>query len=79
MKFKILGEVNSMETRLGSRYREVRETEGSRSRDSTVFMPLNLIRLSTRDGAIMNKNSQAWFLTDFDVNGFFDTRSADRN
>ena len=49
----------SMETRLGSRYREVRETEGSRNRDSTVFMSLNLFfRLSTRNGAIINKNSQ---------------------
>ena len=49
----------SMETRLGSRYREVREMEGSRNRDSTVFMSLNLLfRLSTRNGAIINKNSQ---------------------
>ena len=29
-----------METRFGSKYREVRETEGSRNRDSTVFLRL---------------------------------------
>ena len=31
-----LSEANPKETRLGSRYREVRETEGSRNRDSTA-------------------------------------------
>ena len=54
---------NSMATWFGSRYREVRETEGSRNRDSTVlyFMSLNLLfRLSTRNGAIINKNSQTF-------------------
>ena len=30
-------EANPRETRFGSRYREVRETEGSRNRDSTVY------------------------------------------
>ena len=40
--------------------REVPETEGSRNRNSTVFMSLNLLfKLSTRNGAIINKNSQA--------------------
>ena len=70
VKFKSLGEANSMQTRFGSRYREVRETEGSRNRDFTVFMWLNLFRLSTRNGAIINKNSQTRFLTNFDVNDF---------
>ena len=68
VKLKSFSEANSMEKRLGSRYGEVRETEGSRSRDSTVFMSLNLFRVSIRHGAIINKNSQAWFLTNFDVN-----------
>ena len=31
-----------METRFGSRYREVRETEGSRNRDSTVLKLLHI-------------------------------------
>ena len=56
-------EANSMATWFGSRYQEVRKTEGSRNRDSTVlyFMSLNsLFRLSTRNGAIMNKNSQTF-------------------
>ena len=30
-------EENPRDTRFGSRYREVRETEGLRNRDSTVF------------------------------------------
>ena len=48
-----------METRFGSRYREVWEAEGSRNRDSTVFVSLNsLFRLSTRNGTIIKKNSQ---------------------
>ena len=58
-----ISEANSMATWFGSRYREVRETEGSRNRDSTVlyFMSLNLLfRLSTRNGAIINKNSQTF-------------------
>ena len=39
----------------------VRETEDSRNLDSTVFMSLNLyFRLSTRNGAIINKNSQTF-------------------
>ena len=39
----------------------VGETEDSRNRDSTVFMSLNLFfRLSTRNGAIINKNSQTF-------------------
>ena len=60
-----------METRFGSRYQEVQETEGSRNRDSIVFMSLNLFtRLPTRNGAIINKNSQTWFLINFDVNDF---------
>ena len=57
--------------RFGSRYREVWETEGSRNRDFTVFMSLNLVRLSTGNGAIINKNSQTWFLTNFDVKDFW--------
>ena len=45
--------------------------EGSRNRDSTVFMSLNLLfRLTTRNGAIINKNSQTWFLINFDVYDF---------
>ena len=58
-----ISEANSMATWFGSRYREVRETEGSRNRDSTVlyFMSLNfLFRLSTRNGAIINENSQTF-------------------
>ena len=49
-----MSEANSMATRFGSRYREVRETEGSRNRDSTVFMSLNLLlRLSTRNDLML--------------------------
>ena len=60
-----------MATRFGSRYWEVRDIEGSRNRDSTVFMSLNLLfRLCTRNNAIINKNSQTWSLTNFDVNDF---------
>ena len=70
VKLKSLSRANSMETRFGSRYREARETEGSRNRDSTVFMSLNLLRLSTENCAIINKNFQTWFLTNFDVNDF---------
>lgn len=33
---EITSEANPRETRFGSRYREVRETEGPRNRDSTV-------------------------------------------
>ena len=33
VKLKSLSETNPRETRFGSRYREVRETEGSRNRD----------------------------------------------
>ena len=50
--------------KIGSSYRAFRETAismemGSRNRDSTVFMSLNLLfRLSTRNGAIINKNSK---------------------
>ena len=52
--------------KIGSRYREVRETEGLRNRDSTVFMSLNLLfRLPTRNGAIINNNLQTLFLTIF--------------
>ena len=36
VKLQSLSEANSRETRFGWRYREVRETEGSRNRDSTV-------------------------------------------
>ena len=36
VKLQSLSEANPRETRFGSRYREVRETEGSRNRDSTV-------------------------------------------
>ena len=55
-----------MESRFGSRYREVRETEGWRDRDSTVFLSLNLLfRLSTRIDAIINK-----ILKHFGVNDF---------
>ena len=36
VKLQSSSEVNPRETRFGSRYREVRETEGSRNRDSTV-------------------------------------------
>ena len=59
-----------METRFGSRFREVWDTEGSRNRDSTVFMSLNLLfRLSTQNGAIINKNLPTfwcwWFLQFF--------------
>ena len=46
---------------IGSRYREVLETEGSGNWDSTVFVSFNLLfRLSTRNGAIINKNSQTF-------------------
>ena len=43
-----LSEANPRETRFGSRYREVRETEGSRNRDSTVysFKHLELTQIS---------------------------------
>ena len=59
VKLQVLSEANSMETRFGSRYRKVQESEGS--------MSLNLLfELSTRNGAIINKNSQTfwcyWFL-----------------
>ena len=37
VKLKSLSEANPRETRIGSKYREVQETEGSRNRDSTVF------------------------------------------
>ena len=79
VKFKSLGEANSMQTRFGSRYREVRETEGSRNRDFTVFMWLNLFRLSTRNGAIINKNSQTRFLANFDANDFCNFCPAPQN
>ena len=47
--------------KIGLSYRDVRETEGSRNRDSTVFMSLNLLfRLSTRNGATIKKNSQTF-------------------
>ena len=36
VKLYSLSEANPRETRIGSNYREVRETEGSRTRDSTV-------------------------------------------
>ena len=38
VKLKSSSEVNPRETRFGSRYREVGETEGSRNRDSTVII-----------------------------------------
>ena len=38
VKFYSLSEANPRETRFGSRYREVRETEGSRNQDSTVVI-----------------------------------------
>ena len=38
VKLQGLSEANPRETRFGSRYREVRETEGSRNRDSTVII-----------------------------------------
>ena len=37
VKLYSLSETNPRETRFGSKYREVRETEGSRNRDSTVI------------------------------------------
>ena len=37
VKLQTLSKANPRETRFGSKYREVRETEGSRNRDSTVF------------------------------------------
>ena len=37
MKLYSLSEANPGETRFGSRYRKVRETEGSRNRDSTAY------------------------------------------
>ena len=37
VKLESLSEANPRETRFGSTYREVRETEGSRNRDSTVL------------------------------------------
>ena len=37
-----LSEENSGATKFGSRYREVRETEGSRNRDSTVLKLLHI-------------------------------------
>ena len=37
VKLQILSEANPRETRFGSRDREVRESEGSRNRDSTVY------------------------------------------
>ena len=38
MKLQSLSEANPRETRFSSKYREVRGTEGSRNRDSTVFV-----------------------------------------
>ena len=37
VKLQYQSEANPRETTTGSSYREVRETEGSRNRDSTVF------------------------------------------
>ena len=38
VKLESSSEVNPRETRFGSRYREIRETEGSRNQDSTVSL-----------------------------------------
>ena len=38
VKLQDLSEANPGETRIGSKYREVRETEGSRNRDYTVLL-----------------------------------------
>ena len=47
VKLQSLSEPNPRETRFGSRYREVRETEGSRNRDFTVYFRAKLFALNT--------------------------------